>query len=270
MTNSQWGDGIAPTRFLSCRQSAPARDKLDAVGDSKLSIVTRNELKQISHSLGQERDKTRNACDLIKALQANKFLSTIQSSEKGPFIQVELVPGLNPARNGYGVSTCTIFIRDDPVFTRFHPVLENFVKRRYRLSILIDSELEDADMTCDIPEQPPSVIEQLTLAQTVALDYLILDRLHHEIESGVNISKWTITSRNRFTTDLGVSAVRVTAGKITRVNICLRPMNSLQSTTAQERILNPLRESFIDWSTTTHAQSELLSTFFRLVDIGRV
>ncbi len=269
LTNSQWGEGIPPTKFLSCRQSAPARDKSATVGDSSVSKLTQQEIQQVRNRIRIESARNSCACDLVESLNAAKFLSMVDCNENGPRIIVDLVPSLNPDGVGSGIAVCSISIRNIPVMVLYHPLLQDLVRHNSRLVILINNDTVLNSQTSRDPvisTGTQDVIRELSFAQEVALDYMIIDRLHHEVESGSKSGNWTIVNRSRYTSDLEISAVKVLSEKSSKLTVRLQA-EVVDQSPAVHTALNSLRSSFIEWRMQKNGKSFLLEILMSLADI---
>jgi hypothetical protein len=248
LTNSQWGEGVPPTRFLSCRQSVPARDRASVVGDISVFTGALSETASTSRSIASIKIKTSRMNNILQALREAKFLTRVHCGDSGLEIQVELVPSTNPMVGQSGLSTCRLSVNKEPITLTLHPLLRRLVSTRANLRVTISRTTENMD-TCEGSGSNSAVTEyivsRVVSAQAVALDYLVLQRLHEEADKGKAPLGWVITKQTKQSESFRLSAVKMKAGDAVYVTVELVSKDD-QVTPRHSRAEMMLKQAYVD------------------------
>jgi hypothetical protein len=206
LTNNRWGPEVA--QFLSCRQSVPARDKLNAWGDRAVASDTKDaSFKRMVDSVQSNVRAFRSHANLLNSLRELKYIFELRCTEDGVVAIIELLPTLQRSLNIASAATLSLSDVERPIIKTI-PLLKTLSDRGYELVIERDSSQNDESSINSIDATKLPVLEELSRYRTIALDYVIISKILDELESSTtSLSGWVLTHSSRCIDSLSLSLV---------------------------------------------------------------
>lgn len=229
LTNREWGEGVPKMKFLSCRQSIPARQRTQAVGNKDIIDMILDGCSCSREALNSSFSAMQRLRQIKHSLVLEKKVADVRFLEDSVALVVQLIPSVNSSSQG--VTGTVRLVGSEPQLS-LPPRLSKLTNHKYRIQIVMNGDMNN----CDRKIEPcASIMEEIENAQLSAIDFSIVDILQNE---NLQLSNWNRVSVSKFEDIFSVSYALIQP-PFTEVTITLRP-NARESETAVK-----LREAFL-------------------------
>jgi len=168
LTNTSWGEPT-PIRFLSCRQSAPQRDRLLTTGDRDVAVTLLAEVSEIQKTVEMHWKRHSATKEFVKDLKNRQAVTEMRISPSGIQPCLELLPSVWPKKLG---SVAGIHLENMEPVLKVNSLLDGFLKNRFELTISVLKGHPEGDQSMEaIPDKD---MDQTSRAQLCALDLEIV------------------------------------------------------------------------------------------------
>lgn len=257
LTNKDWGPGIPQMRFLSCRQSHPMRDKLTEVGDSSVAGEAMIEIGSVREQLSSMFRSAEALKKLLERLRARKFVFAMKCSDEKVVASIELVPASNPHAKR---SVCTLTISGGSPSLILSPTMRRFVSGGFYLQVRTGSVSPSSAITPPILD---SIEDELTQAQSSAVDYAIIEILQNEQSASQHLG-WIRTYASKHNDNFSVTFATLAVNPL-EITVGLFP-SALRVTEEFAGITKALRAAYLEWcGTKTDTDPHLSQHLFSFI-----
>lgn len=247
LTNTNWGDGVPPTRFMSCRQSAPARERLTAVGDMSSGVHLSSDISHSQENIHVDAVKYARAQSLLSWMRDHKISVEMRVINGRIVPMVDLLPSSN--RNVMR-SVCSISLDGNEPKLQLNSLMRTFIENALSLSVVVDGPISIAR---EHALSNISVEDEVLHAQRCALDFAVIRKLQDEAAAPCqNGFRWLKTGVSKHTSNFSASFVIVSEETLCPVNITVGfgPSAGNQSVSIcqrlRQRVLEECTSSNID------------------------
>ena len=222
------------------------RDKLTEVGNFAVAGEVMIEIGSVREQLSSMFRSAEALKKLLERLRARKFVFAMKCTDEKVLASIELVPASNPHTKR---SVCTLTISGGSPSLILSPPLRRFVSGGFCLQV----------RTGSVPPSPviyspilDSIEDELTQAQSSAVDYAIIEILQNE-QSASQHQGWmrTYASKHKDNFSVTFATLAVTPLEIT---VGLFP-SALRVTEEFAGVTKALRAAYLEWcdsKTETH------------------
>lgn len=239
LTNTDWGVGVAPARFLSSRQSIPSRDRLASVGDKRIADGFMMEIHSIRREVGLQQGSIQRMKNLVLSLRSSGVLVEMKLLDGGIKPVIDLLSSSVVSAPKFLCYLNTV--RGEPTI-EFDPSMKYIVNQRFSLNI--NSPRENVTDS----RKSESVQDEILRANICALDFAILCRLQEETSSSIASEHKRL---NRTSISKHMESLSVSYLLVSDIAKDIRPIKITMCRHAEGRsplAISKLREAYIQFS----------------------
>jgi hypothetical protein len=225
LTNTSWGESI-PTRFLSCRQSTVARDRVSKVGDVSVASRLRQQILVSKDLVSKLVSRHWNSITLLRQLKECRLNTESRVSSRGMLTCIDLVPSVANVKDRI---ICSVsFVNESPK-VECGRLIESFVLEDLALHVSLQGSDVLASGLADCGLEGDGAFDRILRAQRCALDYSIVRALQEEsVGTGMGNVRIHRVRMSQHKADFSVdfSLVDTMTGRAVRVQVGMRPTHS--------------------------------------------
>ena len=259
LTNTDWGPGTVPTRFLSCRQSVPIRERQSTVGDRGVVEYLQSEVSSITQILSMENSTFSLFKRLLSELKAERYLVEMKAFDNRVIPSLQLLPTINPH---VGQSVCTLSVAGGNPRLDLNPTLRSLVDGGFVLAVRVNSNAVAKPITKRTYDSVPA---ELALAQRCAIDYAIVEKLQNDMPGHQLGSEWVKTAISKHAGNFSVTFARLGRdAHAVEITVGMFP-ETLTADAESVAVSRELRQWFLEWCSTAHREFNLIDRMLQSI-----